>query len=290
MEVDVGDHKCTPIEEIQGQCVKILKRYSAFHLAPDSGKVVVLDSALPIKHAFFAFVEHDVKSAPIWHPAACDFLGILTVSDFTSILVEFHHEGSTPWVNGFGDKTCGEWLALRRKNAMHSGSMDLKSEGESNPHFQGANPDQSIFEGLMLLCRKKINRLPVVQKDPEKMVLCILNHQRALRFLLGKFKEKPNAGELLRSVQIRELGLGVLGDECARLEASASVLHALKILNARKVPAVPIVDSEGRFLDAFTRSDVRLLALENSYDRIASVTVEQALANYHVRVLESSVF
>ncbi len=85
---------------------------------PVSGKIVVLDTALPVKAAFVAltdngaFPQHaralalllsfgrlpergggeraDVKSAPLWDSEAGDYVGMITVSDFRNILRHFH--------------------------------------------------------------------------------------------------------------------------------------------------------------------------------------------------------
>ena len=58
-------------------------------MIPASGKIVVFDCDLPVKHAFFGLLEHDVKCAPIWDSAKLDFVGMLTVSDFIDILRYF---------------------------------------------------------------------------------------------------------------------------------------------------------------------------------------------------------
>jgi hypothetical protein len=90
-----------------------------------SGKIVVLDTALPVKAAFVALIDNgnspsplslllrshlaispvivlllllrdgrmvgiDVKSAPLWDSEAGDYVGMITVSDFRNILRHFH--------------------------------------------------------------------------------------------------------------------------------------------------------------------------------------------------------
>ena len=67
----------------------ILRNTMCYALMPDSGKVVVFDSTLPVKHAFRALAENDIKCAPVWHSTINkgegDFIGFMTVTDFAGL-------------------------------------------------------------------------------------------------------------------------------------------------------------------------------------------------------------
>ena len=69
----------------------LLRSTACYALMPDSGKVVVFNSCLTLKHAFRALSEHDIKCAPVWGSdgnigqdgsANSDFIGFMTVTDF----------------------------------------------------------------------------------------------------------------------------------------------------------------------------------------------------------------
>ena len=46
------------MEEFRHQCVAILRQATGYDILPSSGKVVVFDHRLPIRHAFMGLVEH----------------------------------------------------------------------------------------------------------------------------------------------------------------------------------------------------------------------------------------
>lgn len=69
------------------QAIKLfLESHHCFAVLRTSGKVVVFDIRIPIQLAFYALVEHDMLAAPLWDPVKCQFIGLLTVTDFIDIL------------------------------------------------------------------------------------------------------------------------------------------------------------------------------------------------------------
>jgi hypothetical protein len=59
-------------------------------MIPASGKMVVLDVDLPVKVAFRALIENQIKSAPLWDSSTRDYAGMITVTDFIDILRHFY--------------------------------------------------------------------------------------------------------------------------------------------------------------------------------------------------------
>lgn len=64
--------------------------------------------------------------------------------------------------------------------------IKMKSKGKNLTSLVHILPDQSLYEGIQILNHFNIHRLPVMQKYPENTVLCIINHQRLLRFMMGR--------------------------------------------------------------------------------------------------------
>jgi hypothetical protein len=56
----------SPLTQFIEAALAILTASTAYQLIPDSGKVVVFDAALPVKHAFYGLVEHGMS-----HPLTC---------------------------------------------------------------------------------------------------------------------------------------------------------------------------------------------------------------------------
>lgn len=154
-------------------------------------------------------------------------------------------------------------------------------EGAWNSHQErifSVSPDDSVLNAISVLNERNIHRLPIILKDPDNTVLCIINHQRILRFLLSKMQAKHSA--LMKKETIGDLKIGTYGPACPTANRSTKLIDILKLLKTHRVPAIVIVDEAGKYLDAYSRSDVRFLALDKSYDRL-DITVEEALADHH---------
>lgn len=144
------------------------------------------------------------------------------------------------------------------------------------------SPKQTILEGIELMKSRNIHRLPIVRQANENSVLCIANHQRILRFLLAKMQEKHP--DLLTSTTLGDLGVGDFqADNLVNL--STKIIDVLRILKKTRVPCIAIVDDDGYFVDAFTRSDVRFIAMENLYDKV-EMSATEALDSHIVGTCE----
>lgn len=63
-----------------------LKSHTCHELIPESGKVVLLDLALPVRQAFHALHEQGVPSAPLWDSESLAVVGMISASDFIHVL------------------------------------------------------------------------------------------------------------------------------------------------------------------------------------------------------------
>lgn len=97
-EVKGGDI-ASLVEDCKSLMREFLQSYKCDCLIPESGKIVVLDTALAVRSAFHALEENNIKSAPLWDSVERDYVGFITVSDFIEILLHFHNE--TPKINMF---------------------------------------------------------------------------------------------------------------------------------------------------------------------------------------------
>lgn len=162
-------------------------------MIPASGKVVVFDHDLPVKYAFYGLLEHHIKCAPIWDSVKMDFVGMLTVTDFIDILRHFYHQDKLADLsNILGNQCIREWACKFDSGEMNP-NFDIPIVTAiksllrlSVPHLLTTDPECTLLEALEIFSRNRINRLPVLQKEPENSILCLLTHQRILNFLLVK--------------------------------------------------------------------------------------------------------
>ena len=59
-------------------------------MIPTSAKLVVFDTELLVKKAFFALVYNGVRAAPLWDSKNQKFVGMLTITDFIRILQMYY--------------------------------------------------------------------------------------------------------------------------------------------------------------------------------------------------------
>lgn len=63
-----------------------MKAHKCYDLIPTSSKLVVFDTHLPVRKAFYALVYNGVRAAPLWDTDNQRFTGMLTITDFIKIL------------------------------------------------------------------------------------------------------------------------------------------------------------------------------------------------------------
>lgn len=148
---------------------KIFANFFQYHkcydLIPISAKLVVFDTQLLVKKAFFALVYNGVRAAPLWHSASQKFVGMLTITDFIRILQKYYKSPD-----------------LEMEELEEHKLETFKGQLDDTKELVWISPDASLYEAIRTLILNEIHRLPVI--DPELgNVLYILTHKRLLRFL-----------------------------------------------------------------------------------------------------------
>ncbi|KAI5090214.1 5'-AMP-activated protein kinase subunit gamma-1 isoform X2 [Silurus meridionalis] len=246
-----------------------MKKHCCYDAIPTSCKLVVFDTALQVKKAFFALVANSLRAALLWDSKLQRFVGMLTITDFINIL---HRYYKSPMVQIYEleDHKIQTWRDVYLQY-YHQSLISI-------------SPDASLFDAVYSLLKHKIHRLPVI--DPESgNVLHILTHKRILKFLyifvmafgvlpLGVLVSQwllvfllvccftvasgVPLGVLvsqwrLRSTipkprflqrKIEEAGVGTFRD-IATVQETASVYDALSTFVERRVSALPVVDENG---------------------------------------------
>ncbi|CAB3225098.1 unnamed protein product [Arctia plantaginis] len=246
-------------EEDESQIfVKFFKFHKCYDLIPTSAKLVVFDTQLLVKKAFFALVYNGVRAAPLWDSQRQNFVGMLTITDFIKIL-QMYYTSPNVAMDELEEHKLETW-----RQVLQGSVMPLVSIG----------PDSSLFEAIRMLITNRIHRLPVI--DPETgNVLYILTHKRILRFLFLYINELPKPAYL--QSKLRDLRIGTLNDiETATEETS--IIEALRKFVNRRVSALPLIDENGRLKDIYAKFDVINLAAEKTYNNL---DVSLKTANEH---------
>ena len=75
----------------EGLFASFMKSHTCYDIILDSTKLVVLDTRLRVKKAFFALVDDGVRSAPLWDNTKHQFVGMLTITDFINLLRRYYN-------------------------------------------------------------------------------------------------------------------------------------------------------------------------------------------------------
>ncbi|EEH58068.1 carbohydrate-binding module family 48 protein [Micromonas pusilla CCMP1545] len=275
----------------RARVLEFLQRHTAYELIPESNKVVVLDTKLPVRQAFHACHEQGIMAAPLWDERAQEFVGMLSAGDFMDIV-----------------RVIGPSLA---SSAMSEAQLDqhtiamVREEkaaetGTSPAPLVSVRPEDSLHLVTLTLMQGRLAMAPVLSygshpprgQTPTAQLLHLTNLAEVFACLVRHFRGVPSALPLFS----QPIGALPIGTWTAALDASASqstpipgllpvkaILPSSTVEDAFKMMpgcgALPVVDEAGRLVDVYARADVILLAAENTYRRVSlsEFTVAQAL-------------
>ncbi|XP_029929514.1 5'-AMP-activated protein kinase subunit gamma-1-like isoform X2 [Myripristis murdjan] len=253
-KLELEDDAAEPESDIY---MRFMKSHKCYDIVPTSSKLVVFDTALQVKKAFFALVANGVRAAPLWDTEKQSFVGMLTITDFIIIL---HRYYKSPMVQIY---------------ELEEHKLETWREVYLQATFKplvNISPDASLFDAVYTLIKNKIHRLPVI--DPVTgNALYILTHKRILKFLQLFVCEMPKPAFMKQT--LGELGIGTYHD-IAFIHPDTPIIKALNIFVERRVSALPVVDETGKVVDIYSKFDVINLAAEKTYNNL-DITVTQAL-------------
>ncbi|RXN36796.1 5 -AMP-activated kinase subunit gamma-1-like isoform X2 [Labeo rohita] len=70
--------------------MNFMKKHCCYDAIPTSCKLVIFDTSLQVKKAFFALVANGLRAAPLWDNNLQKFVGMLTITDFINILHRYY--------------------------------------------------------------------------------------------------------------------------------------------------------------------------------------------------------
>uniref|UniRef100_A0A671PF72 5'-AMP-activated protein kinase subunit gamma-1 n=1 Tax=Sinocyclocheilus anshuiensis TaxID=1608454 RepID=A0A671PF72_9TELE len=230
---------------------RFMKSHRCYDLVPTSSKLVVFDTSLQVKKAFFALVSNGVRAAPLWDSKKQCFVGMLTITDFINIL---HRYYKSPLVQIYEleEHKIETWRVVIMSDVFLSLSL-------------------SLYDAVSSLLKHKIHRLPVI--DPlTGNTLYILTHKRILKFLKLFISEMPKPGFLSQTLE--ELNIGTFHN-IAVVHSDTPLYAALGIFVDQRVSALPVVDENGERKLIYYLLYINLAA-EKTYNNL-DITVTKAL-------------
>ncbi|KAG5452502.1 5'-AMP-activated protein kinase subunit gamma-2 [Clonorchis sinensis] len=235
------------------------KHHTCYDLLPGSAKLILLDSELSIKKAFYALIYNNVRAAILWSSSHQAFVGMLTVTDFINVLVKTYNAEQYK-MEDFERASILEWRSYDTKTSAHP--------------LVSVSPESSLLEAARMLIKCRFHRLPVI--DPVfGNPLHILTHKRILKYAHLNRHSLSKAPYLCQTLE--ELSLGTYASEVHVIRTDTTVIAALHLFLRHQISCLPVIDEHGRLTDLYSKFDVFNLAVTRSYNRL-DITVYDALA------------
>ena len=194
----------------------------------------------------------DMLAAPLWDPVKCQFVGLLTVTDFIDILR--HYRATQCDVSTLAVSSIAEILG-----GLSSAAASLQSTEQASWHavvrpFQGADSTCTLQQACQQLLRTNQDFLPIVFAEDMRVLACI-TYTTILEHLVTHFREQRR----LFDDSITDLGIGTYGDKVVAVTAQQSLAEALQLMHQHGLSAVPVVDGNRKVVGVYSRSDITFL-------------------------------
>ena len=186
-------------------------------------------------------------SAPLWDPVRCQFVGLLTVTDFIDILR--HYRATQSDVSTLAVSSIAEVLG-----GLSSPSPDQASRQAVVRPFQGADSTCTLQQACQQLLRTNQDFLPIVFAEDMRVLACI-TYTTILEHLVTHFREQRR----LFDDSITDLGIGTYGDKVVAVTAQQTLDEALQLMHQHGLSAVPVVDGNRKVVGVYSRSDITFL-------------------------------
>uniref|UniRef100_A0A0K0E1G0 5'-AMP-activated protein kinase subunit gamma-1 n=2 Tax=Strongyloides stercoralis TaxID=6248 RepID=A0A0K0E1G0_STRER len=239
-----------------------MKAHKCYDVIPTSSKLVILDIELPVKKAFFALIYNGVRAAPLYDSKKQEFVGMLTITDFISILIKYYNKDSShEGIKELEEQKISQW----REQFKEDGNLKK---------FITIDPQESLYKAVQMLCEEKIHRLPVLNSGTGN-VNYILTHKRLIKFLNLYLNDLPKP--VFMDKTPKELGIGCW-ENVISISINTPLVEALKIFLEKRVSALPLVDDDGRVVDIYAKFDAINLCSDKAYINL-DITVSDALSH-----------
>jgi 5'-AMP-activated protein kinase, regulatory gamma subunit len=184
-------------------------------------------------------VREDMLCAPLWDPALCQFVGLLTVTDFIDILR--HYQATSQDVGSLATCSIGEIFA----------HLSFKPQ-----EFKGADSNCSLQQACQLLLSSRSDFLPIVFAEDMRVLSCV-TYTTILEHLVTHFREQRR----LFDDSVTDLGIGVYGDSVVTTRTDETLSQALAKMHAHSLSALPVLAADGSrtLVGVYSRSDITFL-------------------------------
>jgi len=232
----------------------------------------------------------DMQAAPLWDPKLCQFVGILTVTDFIDVLRYYRETGAD--VLTLASRSIADILAdegilstvLKKNPPRGYASANGERTGEDqHSSFLSVDADANLDRACHLMNDKTIDFLPVMLPS-DMRVLATVTYTCVLEHLVSNFREQRR----LFDDTICDLGIGTYGDAVVVAYPHQRLHEVLHTLHLHGLSAVPVVDENSKKIrGVYSRSDITFLTKASDAEDAVSnlnLTLEVLMAQQRTDV------
>ena len=185
-----------------------------------------------------------MQAAPLWDPSICQFVGLLTVTDFIDILR--HYRRTNADVSTLATRSIADIL----NDPIIKETVLSRQEG-----FCGADSSTTLKQACRQLHEYSLDFLPILMPEDMRVLACI-TYTNILEHLVTHFREQRR----LFDDTIHDLRIGTYHDELIMVAPHQSLAEALELMHQHRLSALPVVDTATKkIVGVYSRSDITFL-------------------------------
>ena len=193
-----------------------------------------------------------MQAAPLWDAVALKFVGLLTVSDFISILLHYSTSASAS-MSDLSSRTIKDVIRDVELNKLLRHSS-----------FVGAHTTADLHQCCSLMDATSLDYLPIIL-PADARVLSTITYTTVLEYLVTQFREQRR----LFDDSIYDLGIGTY-ENVITVTPQIILSEVLTLMEKHNLSVVPVLDEQNRVVTVYSRSDITFLATATDADSAVS--------------------
>jgi 5'-AMP-activated protein kinase, regulatory gamma subunit len=190
------------------------------------------------------FALLDMQAAPLWDPTFCQFVGLLTVTDFIDILR--HYRRTNADVSTLATRSIADIL----NDPIIKETVLSRQEG-----FCGADSSTTLKHACRQLHECNLDFLPILMPEDMRVLACI-TYTNILEHLVTHFREQRR----LFDDTIHDLRIGTYHGDLIKVAPQQTLAEALELMHQHRLSALPVVEqATEKIVGVYSRSDITFL-------------------------------
>ncbi|KAL9546740.1 hypothetical protein MBANPS3_006517 [Mucor bainieri] len=178
-----------------------------------------------------------IVSAPLWSSQTHSFAGMLTVSDFIS-LIQYYYTNQTA------------------QNDIET--MRLSHLTKHIKQNYPIHPMTTLYDAAILMSSTRAHRIPLM--DSKKEIVSVMTQYRLMKFIATNFQNPA-----LLNIPLSKLNIDVYGESVATATMETPVIDIITTFADMNISAVPIIDEHGTVFNMYDTIDVMSLVRSEKY-------------------------